>query len=141
MSHAAVVIAVEARIKANFARCPIVVENETVTPPADGGPYLTVQFPWSTSEWHAVEGPDGSIFREEGAFRFVLSVAAGAGAHEGRQWLGEIADTFRAARFSEVQCFAPDAPVGDDRNDVGAYYRLAIVVPYEFYFTSQEQAP
>lgn len=140
MAHFAVVQAVEARMKANFTRCPVYVENENTDTPESGDGFLVVQFPWSNAEWHAVEGADGSIFHEEGAFRFVAAVPMGTGSHDGRQWLGELADLFRGARFSDVQCFAPDSPVGDDGNEAGAYYRLAMAVPYEFYFTSKEPA-
>lgn len=134
MAHYSVVTAVEDRTKANFSRCPVYVENELTDTPADGSAWLVIQFPFATTEWIEVEGPDGSGFQEEGAFRFVLSVPRGDGAHSGRQWLGELADLFRGQLFDGVQTFAPDSPIGDDDNDIGSVYRLAMAVPYQFTF-------
>lgn len=132
MAHLAVIQAVEARLAAGFDRCPVYIENSGAGTPSDGSPFLVLQFPWSSTSWATIEGPDGCDFLEEGAFRFVLAIEAGAGAHQGRQWLAEIADLFRAESFAGVQTFAPDTPVADDRNDLGNYYRLSMAVPYQF---------
>lgn len=133
MTHLSVVQAVEARLSAGFSECPVHIENDgNPTVPSDGSAFLAVQFPWSTSDWETVEGPDGCDFLEEGGIRFVLSVPSGRGTHLYRGWLDQIATLFRGQAFAGVQTFAPTSPISDDRNDAAGYYRLSIVVPYEF---------
>jgi len=138
MAHLSVVNAVAARVAANFTHCPIIGENSNQDVPADGSAFLQLQFPFSTTEWVEVEGPDGSIFREEGAFRFVLAVPRydAAATATGRQWLEELAQLFTGVAFDGVQTFAPDSPVADDNNDDASYYRLSMAVAYQFHFVS-----
>lgn len=136
MAHLTVVQAVENRLAGAFSYCPIRVENEgDETVPTDGGPFLTVQFPYSRSEWETVEGPDGSDFLEEGGIRFVLAAPAGYGTHVYRGWMDEIATLFRGVSFDGVQTFAPTSPVTDDRSDKEGYFVLSLVVPYQFTIT------
>lgn len=133
MAHLTVVQAVETRLAGAFTHCPIKIENDgDETVPTNGGPFLAVQFPWSRSEWEAIDGPDGCEFLEEGGIRFVLSAPSGRGSHVYRGWLDGIATLFRGVTFSGVQTFAPTSPVSDDRNDRAGYFSLSIVVPYHF---------
>jgi hypothetical protein len=132
MAHPAVIDAIEARLAAGFTECPIHSENTMSSTPGDGSPFLVVQFPFARSTWATIDGPDGSDFEEEGAVRFILFVERGAGAQQGRQWLEKVASIFRGAVFDNVQCFAPDSPVADDRNEDGVYYALSMACPYEF---------
>lgn len=125
MAHLSVVQAVESRLRANFDRCPVYVENEVSGVPEDAGPFILVDFPWSRSEWVTADE-----FEVEGGFRVMLALEPGHGAHVGREWLEEIATLFRGQRFDGVQCFAPQAPATDNSNDAGAYFRLEITVPY-----------
>lgn len=104
----------------------------------DGGPFLALQFPYAGADWQTLEGPDGSEFLEDGAFRLVLSVRRGAGTHAGRAWMDELAALFRGASFEGVQCFAPTSPVTDDRSEEAAYFRLSFSVPYQFIIMHQE---
>lgn len=135
MAHRLVVNAVRARLAANFTGCPVYGENTLAESPKDGSAFIVLQFPWSRSVWETLAGPDGCDHREEGAFRFVLSVPRDGGVDEGRQWLDEIASLFRGEEFDDVQCYAPDSPVSDDRNETGSYYRLTMAVPYQFIVT------
>ncbi|MEO3387323.1 hypothetical protein [Mesorhizobium sp. CAU 1741] len=133
MAHLTVVQAVEQRLAANFNSCPIMIENdgdETVPSDADG--FISVQFPWSNSEWETIEGPEGCDFLEEGGIRFVLSAPSGRGTHVYRGWLDQIATLFRGVIFDGVQTFAPTSPTSDDRSDRDGYFNLSIVVPYQF---------
>jgi len=129
MASLQVVQAVERRLTENFDSAPFLVENDGEGVPVGHGPFLTVQFPWSRSEWHSTDG----FFLEEGAFRFVLSVERGTGTHQGREWLDEIASLFRGAEFEGVQTFAPGSATTDDRSEAEGYYRLSIAIPYEYY--------
>ncbi len=133
MAHLTVVQAVEQRLAANFTACPIQIENDgDQTVPANSGPFVAVQFPWSRSEWETIEGPEGCDFLEEGGIRFVLAAPAGRGTHTYRGWLDEIATLFRGVTFDGVQTFAPTSPVSDDRNDRAGYFNLSIIVPYQY---------
>jgi hypothetical protein len=133
MAHPSVVAAVGARLQAGFDHCPVITENDgDQTVPSDAGPFLKLQFPWTRSEWQTIDGPDGCDFLEEGGFRFVLSVPSGSGTITGRVWLEEIATLFRGQRFEGVQTYAPSSPVSDDASDAPGYFRLSIVVPYEY---------
>lgn len=127
MAHLSVVQSVENRIRANFTRCPILVENSNEETPDDAASWILIDFPWSRSEWVTAEE-----FEEEGGFRVMLAVAAGAGAHEGRAWLEEISTLFRGQSFDGIQCYSPQSPVTSDRNDAANYFRLEITVPYRF---------
>ncbi|WP_099866065.1 phage tail terminator-like protein [Pararhizobium haloflavum] len=133
MAHFNVVQAVEARLEAGFNQCPIAIENDgDQTVPDTDTAFVMVQFPWSTSEWETIEGAGGCDFLEEGGIRFVLAVPAGRGTHRYRPWLDDIATLFRGQAFGGVQTFAPTSPTSDDRNDGAGYYRLSIVVPYQY---------
>jgi len=138
MAHLSVINAVTERVAANFTHCPVFGENSNEDTPADGSSFLQIQFPFSNTEWIEVEGPDGSVFREEGAFRFVLSVPrfSADATVTGRQWLGELAQLFTGVVFDGVQTFAPDSPVADDNNDDASYYRLSMAVAYHYHFVS-----
>ncbi|WP_185982821.1 hypothetical protein [Aureimonas mangrovi] len=138
MAHLAVVKAVEARLREHWSHSTIRVENDEDGLDENGGPVLAMQFPWSRSEWQTVEGPDGSDFLEEGAFRFVLSIRRGSGTDVARGWLDDLAGAFRGTQFDGVQTFAPSSPVTDDRNDVAGLYRLSFSVPYEFLIQHKE---
>lgn len=133
MAHYSVVQSVETRVADNFAHCPAYVENELMQTPDDGSAFLIIQFPWSNSIWEEIGGTP--VFKEEGAFRFVLAVTRGQGAHTARQWLGELATLFRGVLFDGIQCFVPDTPVANDDNEMASYYRLSIAVPYWYTYT------
>ncbi|WP_182422021.1 phage tail terminator-like protein [Aureimonas sp. ME7] len=127
MAALTVVQIVEARLRAGFDRCPIYVENSTLGTPSGGGPWILVDFPWSRSEWVSADE-----FWEDGGFRVLLAIEAGAGAHDGRAWLDEIASLFRGVEVGGVQFFAPQSASTGDQSDRGVHFRLALTVPYQF---------
>ncbi len=130
--------AVEAHLRAGFDRCRIFTENEFPEPPKDGGAWLLLQFPWSRSEWSTIADADEECEHlEEGAFRFVLSVDRGDGAHVARAWLDEIAALFRGREIGGLQCFSPSSPVTDDRSETGDWFTVSIAVPYECVITEE----
>lgn len=130
MAHASVVSAVQTRVADNFSHCTAYVENALTQTPDDNSAFLLIQFPYCSTTWREIEGQGGSVFQEEGAFRFVLAVQRGEGADTARSWLADLATLFRGVQFDGVQTFAPDSAVADDNNAKDSYYRLSIAVPY-----------
>ncbi|MBB3937675.1 phage tail terminator-like protein [Aureimonas phyllosphaerae] len=126
MAHPDVVTAVTARLRGGFDHCPIVTENASASTPEDGGPWLLLDFPWSRSQWQSDDE-----FLEEGGFRLRLHVKAGRSTEDARAWLADLATLFRGTAFGGVQCYAPQSPASDDRNDAAGYFRLEITVPYQ----------
>jgi hypothetical protein len=135
MAHSSVVQAVEARLVAGFTSCPVFVENTTSDTPGDASAFAILQFPYSRSEQASIGDPGGNWYREEGGFRVALAVERGAGAHQGRQWLDEIAALFRGKSFDGVRTYAPGSAATDDRNEDGVYFVLSIAIPYDFHIT------
>lgn len=132
MAHRNVVLAVESRLKAGFTDCPVLVENETGEAPLDGNAFLLLDFPYARSEQATIGSPGANRYHEEGAFRLLLSIRRGFGAHQGRLWLDQIADLFRGAYFDGVRCYAPQSASTDDRNEVAGYFRLSMIVPFDY---------
>lgn len=133
MAHKTVETAVEARLRANWSACAIMVENGQETPPDGNAAYLTLQFPiaqarrWSTGT---------RLYREEGAFRLVLSIPAGTGVETLRDWGDDLGTLFRDVSFAGVVCQVPSPPFFDDRGE-GSFAVAAIVCPYTFNFTEE----
>lgn len=134
MASAAVVAAVKARIAANWTRAPLIDFNLQGTSPADGSPFLTVQYPAPSEAQITIGSPGAQVFRERGVIRFVLSVQRGQGLDQALVWLDELRTAFRAKKFDGVNTFAPSPAVLNDSNDIGSYWVLSSVV--EFYADS-----
>lgn len=130
MASAAVVTAVEARLAANFTRCPVVSLNLLGTAPDDGSPFLTVQYPVANGQQQSIGSPGANVWREDGAFRLILNIRRAQGVTEGMQWADELAALFRGKQFGGMSTWAPTSPVLDDSNDNGNYWVLSFVVPY-----------
>ncbi|MBN8958580.1 MAG: hypothetical protein J0H17_18745 [Rhizobiales bacterium] len=132
MASKAVVDAVEARLAANWSTCPIFGINDEATPPADGSPFLIVQYPIASARGITVGAPGANVHREEGTFRIVIHTERGGGTAKGLQWGDEIAAIFRTKAFDGVRTFSPSPPIEDDTNESGVYYAHSISVPYQF---------
>lgn len=132
MARSEVVAAVRARIEANWTHAPVFDENSQGSTPADGTPYLDIQFPFSTNERISFGVPGANTHREEGAFRILINVERGSGGDTGRAWADELSDLFRGKHFDGVETFAPDSASSDDANENGQYFTYAVVVPYRF---------
>ncbi|HZY67758.1 MAG TPA: phage tail terminator-like protein, partial [Devosia sp.] len=94
MARSEVVTAVRNRLEANWTHTDVFDENSEGSTPADGSPYLDVQFPFSTNERVTFGDPGNNVYREEGAFRLLLNVQRGSGGNTGRQWADELAALF-----------------------------------------------
>lgn len=132
MASKAVVDAVEARLAANWSACPVYGLNSEAETPADGSPFLVVQYPVARSEQMSVGSPGANLWREEGAIRIVIHAQRGEGAADGLTWADELAALFRGKIFDGVTAWAPSPPVIDANNESGNYFALAIAIPYQF---------
>lgn len=132
MAHPDVEQAFRDRLTANFDRCPLVPDGDP-NAGSNGGAFLVLQFPFSTSAQTTIGAPDENVYREEGGARFVLSVPRRFQAiADGKQWCVEIAALFRGKEFDGVRTWAPTSPFSDDTNDTGSFYVLTVVVPYSW---------
>jgi len=132
MASEAVVNAVAARLAANWNKVPLVGVNLNESAPADGSPFIVVQYPIANEEQISVGSPGANIWREEGVFRLVIHAERGGGVAQGLQWADELRTLFRGKHFDGVETFAPSPPAIDDSNDIGNYFQLSVAVPYQF---------
>jgi hypothetical protein len=121
--------AVDARIATYWAGTYLGL-NESAETPADGGAFLTVQYPLANATQISIGSPGAEVFREEGGIRFVYSIPRGSGVAYWQGLLEALLGHFRAAKFDGVNTWAPTSPVFDNSNDQGTYWLLAAVVPY-----------
>lgn len=139
MAQSAVIAAVAARLGSPWAsmdasQLPVFDPNTRGQPPADGTPFLTIQYPLANSEQKSIGAPGNNVWRETGAIRFVLSIQRGTGVKQGMGWCDEIAALFRGKQFSSVNTWAPSSPVLDNSNATGNYWLLSFACPYYFDF-------
>jgi hypothetical protein len=134
MAKLAVVTAVQERLEQNWTHCPVFDGNSSGSTPANGSPFLQVQFPYATGDRITFGAPGNNTHREEGAFRLLVNVERGTGEDQGRQWADELEALFLQKHFGGVQTFTPSSASSDDSNENGQYYTLAVAVPYRFDF-------
>ena len=137
MASKPVVDAVEARIGATWSdgagnSLPVFGVNQQGTPPADGSSYIVIQYPVSNADQSTIGALGANVFREEGAFRIVVNAMRGAGTAQGLGWADQLAALFRGKEFGGVVTLAPSPPAIDDSNDLGSYFALSVVVPYNY---------
>lgn len=82
MASLIVMDAVAARLAANWTLCAIVDDDTTGQGPADGAPYLTVEYPVAREDQIAVGSPGANVFREIGVIRLVLVQQTGSGTRQ-----------------------------------------------------------
>jgi len=132
MALSAVSAAIEARLADNWTRCPVRGLNALdAEPPADNSAFIEVQYPVATSDQISMGAPGANVWRDEGAFRILLTIESGSGVTQALAWVDELAALFRGKVFDGVRTFAPTQPVLDDRNDAGGWFTLSFAVPYE----------
>ncbi|WP_316234666.1 phage tail terminator-like protein [Bradyrhizobium sp. SZCCHNR1020] len=132
MASLAVMDAVDARLAANWTRCAIVADDTTGQGPADGSPYLTVEYPVAREEQITVGSPGANVFRETGVIRLVLVQQTGTGRRQPVQWMDELRALFRSTLFSGVTTFAPSPAIVDPANYAGGKFKVSCAVPYYF---------
>ena len=138
MASMAVYDAVLARLEANWnsaTRGPISDANGGGNVPADLGPFLTLEFPVARSEQISVGAPGANLFREEGAFRLILSVKMGEGRKPYDQWIQDLRALFRNHVAAGLTTWEPSPPSHDGQSEVNeAYYEMSVAVPFQFDF-------
>jgi hypothetical protein len=133
MAHKTVEDAVEARLRALWTQCPILTENVEQEAPADGGPYLLLQFPVSDVRRWAM---NSRRYREEGGFRIVIHLPRQTGMARMRDWGEQLRLMFLDVKFDGINCRVPTDPFTDDDSSEGRYFHGSIVVPYDFNFSA-----
>ncbi len=132
MPRKAVVDAVEARLTAEWAACPVYGINEQGETPRDGGAFVQVQYPVANTRQMDLAA---MYYREEGAIRLILNAPRGEDLGPSLAMVDDLAALFRSKKFDGVQTFVPSSPVIDDRNEEGMFFSLSVAVPYEHDFT------
>lgn len=138
MASAAVMGIVRARVGALWVTTPVFYPNEQQTSsglqtPADGSPFLEVQYPVSGEDQKSIGNPGNNIWREMGAIRFVLQIPRGAGVETYVSWLDGLRTNFRGKTLGssgEMKTFQATPAVLDDRNDSGNYWSISSSVAY-----------
>ncbi len=130
MASSAVTAAVMGRIAANWTRLPVADANGSAAPPPDG--FLDVEFPVATENQITIGAPGSNVFREEGAFRLIISMPIGGGLSPYDAWLEELRVLFRNQVFDGVTTWGASPAIVDDRNDQGSFFKLSVAVPYRF---------
>lgn len=137
MPSAAVEAAFRARLAANWDTADGVIysANGVTRPPADGSPFLIIQYLVS-----GTRRPVMSTRRfEEGSARIVYNAATGDGLSVPLAKSDAIAAAFRGDRLrigasSNVEVFEPSPPTIDDPNPDGNYCSFIVTVPYRYQF-------
>lgn len=147
MADEAVVAAVTSKLEAFLATNPVprpdnsawpfIGPNSDADTPADGGAFITLQFPIASENMVTAGGSTGNrLVREEGAIRLVASIPRGNGQDLGLQMIGALRVAFRFQDFSGVRTFGASPAVNNNDNDNGAYWVLSTSIPYWFDFTA-----
>lgn len=134
MASQAVFAAVMTRLEANWDETPITDANGGGRVPARNTPFLSVEFPIASEQQLTVGAPGHNVFREEGAFRIVLSVPIGHKLTPFNGWIDTLRTVFRAQSFGGVETWGAAPAITNARSANGAYYELSFAVPYRFDF-------
>ena len=128
MARKAVVDAVHAYLAANWTACAILEINADLQAPADGAPFIAVEFPVANGEKTTL----GHSYRETGGFRVIIATERGAGVSKALDYGEQLRALFLDRTFGGVDTrpFSPTSPRVDDLAYDGNYFRTYIVVPY-----------
>lgn len=130
MASKTVMDAVAARLAANWTLSAIVDDDTTGQGPADGSPYVTIEYPVSVENQITVGAPGNNVFRETGAFRLKLVSPTGTGLSQPIAWVDQLRGIFRGKQFSGVTCYAPSPAVVDNSNYLPGKFVVSSSVPY-----------
>jgi hypothetical protein len=117
--------AIIARLKANWTLAPVLDRNETTQTPADGSPWVRIEFPVASNRPTTLKTGN----REDGGFRIVVATEIGSGLDKSNTWCEQISAIFNRQKFDGVTCYAPTIREGVDD---GSYFIATVVVPYYF---------
>jgi hypothetical protein len=125
MAKKAVTEAVAARLAANWTTTAILQLNVDMEPPADGSPWVRLQFPVSND----IQTVLGRGYRATGAFRIVVATGIAEGISDSMTYCEQIATIFRNQRFDGVECLTPT--IGEGIDD-GNYFIATVIVPFRY---------
>jgi hypothetical protein len=138
MPSAAVEAAFRARLEANWNTADGVIlgSNEVYETPADGSPFVIIQYP-------IVQNIRPMMTRmryEEGAARIIYNAQKSAGLAGPLAKADALAAAFRGDQLKigaseTIEIFEPSGPTINDDNEEGNYFELAIVIPYRYQFS------
>ncbi|GIQ73190.1 hypothetical protein [Bradyrhizobium sp. RD5-C2] len=132
MARQAVIDAVKARLGDVFNGCPVLDQDAAAQGLADGSMYLVLQFPVANERQITIGAPGANVWREEGAFRLVLSVRTGDPLAPATMLIDQARAIFRGKQFSGVTTYAPSPAVqGDPQFVGGTRVELSSAVPYQ----------
>lgn len=131
MASKAVEDAVESYLTVNWTNCPVLTENRDAETPADGSPFIMLEFPLSDVRRLTVGDRN---YRETGGFRIVIAVERGTGTQTIRQWGAQLAALFRDRKLGEVNCRIPTEVFTDETSDEGNYFRGSMICEYDYGF-------
>jgi Bacteriophage related domain of unknown function len=132
MAGNAVVTAVAALLAANWLENEIVEDDTTGQGPADGSPYVTVEYPVAREDQITIGSPGNNIFRETGVIRVVMSFPTGTGLPQVTTLMDQLRAIFRGKQFDGVTTFAPSPAVIDPTNYQGGRFKVSSACPYYF---------
>jgi hypothetical protein len=131
MADRHVIQAVTTRLQ-GFSTVPVRLPNTAFPPDNEPSSFLDLQFPVAISEQMSIGAPGANVWRESGAFRFVLSIERTTGADTAGEVFEELRDMFRGVVFDGVVTGAPTSPITNDDSDEGAYFTMSMSVPYTY---------
>jgi hypothetical protein len=132
MAGKAVEDAVAARLAASWTATAIVEDDTTGQGPADGSPYVTIEYPVAREDQITIGAPGNNVFRESGAFRIKLVSPTGQGLDQALAWIDQLRAIFRGKQFSGVTTYAPSPGAVDNSNYVAGKFIVSSAVPYQF---------
>lgn len=112
----------------------VLTENTQAEAPADGSPFLIVQYPVANTRRLPIKR---GLYVEEGGFRIVINVQRGRGTAAMRTMGSELGALFRDVDLTNgVQCLVPTEPFTDEQSDQGNFFRGSLVVPYRYVYSA-----
>lgn len=134
MPSQAVANAVESYLAANWTTTPVIGLNTIGIAPADGSPFVVVEYPVQIENQLTLGAPGVNQYRETGAFRIVVNEQRSIGTSRAFGWCDTLRALFRGQVISGVvQTFAPSPPVVNDANDRGDFFQVSFSCPYRSY--------
>ncbi len=103
--------------------------------PTDGSPFIAIEYPVANEIWFTTGSPGANTFKEEGAFRIVLSEQKSIGTARAQGWVDELRALFRGIQLlsGALQCFEAPPSAINNSSDLGSYFEFSFAVPYHYY--------
>lgn len=134
MARKVVKDAVMARLAAGFTAIPVHAPNSLYEAPADGLPFVYVDYPVGAEETLTSGSPGSNLIRDTGTIRFTVNSSRGYGLDDADGWILTISDLFRNKSFAGVQTWEVSPPATDDSNEEGMFFSTFVSVEYFYDF-------